>query len=111
PPPDREQVAPAPLARDVRPAPSRLTAGHLVELVQEHDAVRLRAVDRLARHLARVDEAPFLLRLEDLARVLDRRLAPLLLAAEETRQHLLDVDVHLLDALVGDDLEGWKGLV
>ena len=45
------------------------------------------------------------------ARLGDGRLAALLLAAEEAGEHLLDVDVHLLDALVRHDLEGRERLV
>jgi hypothetical protein len=44
-------------------------------------------------------------------RLRDGHPAPLGLAAEQAGQEVLDVDVHLLDALVGDDLEGRKRLV
>src|SRR5262249_41190786 len=108
---DRKQVALDALARDVGAATARLAAGDLVDLVEEHDPGGLRPLDRLARDLAGVDQAALFLGLEDLPRLADRRLATLLLAAEEAGEHLLDVDVHLLDALVRHDLEGGERLV
>ncbi len=39
----------------------------------------------------------------------DGHLPLLFLLAEHAREHVLDVDVHFLDALVGDDFEGGHG--
>src|SRR5262249_52798797 len=102
---DRQQVSLDAFAGDIGPAPAALAARDLVDLAQENDPRRLRALDRLAGDLAGIHEASFLLRLEDLARLGDGRLAPFLLAAEEPGEHLLDVDVHLLDALVRPDID------
>src|SRR2546427_204409 len=81
----------ASLAGDIGSPAAGLASRDLVDLVQEDDPRRLRAFDGLPGDLSRIDEAPFLLRLQDLPRLADGRLAPLLLSAEEARKHLLDV--------------------
>ncbi len=57
-------------------------------------------------HLVHVDQALLLFLDEVLEGLADLHLPLLGALAEDVGQHVLDVDVHLLDALVGDDLEG-----
>ena len=104
---DREQVALDALARDVG-AVAPLPAGDLVDLVDEDDPRGLRAFDCQAGDLI-VVEQPVLLLLQDHLSCIDelQRLASRL-GAEETRHQVLELDIHFLDALRREDLEGWR---
>ena len=82
-----------------------LPTGDLVHLVKEYDSRLLGPLDGLARDLLVVDELLFLFLCQNLECVEHAHLAALGLASEDVREHLLDVDVHLLDPLVGDDLD------
>ncbi len=101
---DREDVALHALARDVGPL-ARLATGDLVDLVEKDDSVRLGPLDRDARDLVHVDQLVLLLLDEVLEGLLDRKAAHSRLAAEQVREDVLQVDVHLLDALRREDLE------
>ena len=57
-------------------------------------------------HLVHVDQALLFFLDEVLEGLADLHLPLLGALAEDVGQHVLHVDVHLLDALVGDDLEG-----
>ena len=67
-------------------------ARHLVDLVDEHDAVVLAELDRLAGQLVLVEQLVGLVRHQERMAVLDLDLALLALAAQRLADHLLDVD-------------------
>ena len=100
----RKQVALHALTADFRPYASR-ASGDLVHFVEEHDPGLLGSIDGRARDLLHVEKLLFLLLGEHLQSLEDRHLASLPLSAEDPGKHFLDVDVHFLDALVGDDLD------
>ena len=82
--------------------------GNFVDLVQKHDARVLDAIDCHARDLVHINE-PLLFFLDQVFEGLIHLHFPFLGAlAEDVRQHVFDVDVHLLHALVGDDFKGRK---
>ena len=102
---DRKNVALHAFARNVG-AVAGFAAGDFVDLVDEEDAHLLDAIDGDARDLVHVDEAIFFFLDEVIEGLGDRHLALLFLLAEHAGEHVLDVDVHFLDALIGDDFEG-----
>ena len=69
------------------------------------------ALDRDALHLVHVDQALLFFLNEVFEGLADLHLPLLGALAEDVGQHVFHVDVHLFDALVGDDLEGGKGLL
>src|SRR5215472_11572736 len=80
-------------------------AGDLVDLVEADDARLLHALDRDARDLVHIDQ-PLLFFLDQILEGLaDLHLLLLGALAEDVGQHVLNVDVHFLDALISDDLE------
>ena len=101
---DGKNIALHAFARDIRTV-SALAPGDLVDLVEEDDARLFHPVHRDALHLVHIDQALLLFLDQVLHRVADLHLPLLGLLAEDVRQHVLDVDAHLLHALVGDDLE------
>ena len=68
---DRQQVALHALARDVGAAHLALLAGDLVDLVEEDDAERLDALERVGGDVLHVDELLELLLEEDAPRLAD----------------------------------------
>ena len=85
-----------------------LAPRNLVDLIQKHDARILHAIDRHARHLIHIDQ-PLLFFLNQIFKGLIHLHLPLLgPRAEDVGQHILNIDVHLLDALVGHNFEGWE---
>ena len=86
---DGQDVALHALAGDVRAAGLR-TAGDLVDLVDEKDAILLRLVNGLAGGLVHVDELADLFLLEDLARLDDRHLADLLFLGHQPAEHIAE---------------------
>src|SRR5438093_465792 len=85
--------------------------GDLVELVEEHDAGVLGSVDRLGDHLVHVDELLGLLLHEEPPRLGDTDPAPLRLGGHEVRQHVFEMDAHLLHTLAGEDLDHGQGVL
>src|SRR5271166_3078837 len=101
---DGQDVALHTFARNVRSV-SAFAPGYLVDLVEEDDARVLHSLHRDARHLVHVHQALLLFLDEVLEGLADLHLPFLGALAEDVGQDVLHVDVHLLDALVGDDLE------
>src|SRR5437868_10727917 len=80
-------------------------SSHLVDLVDEDDAARLDALERLPDDGFVVDQLLRLLLLEDAPRLGNAQLALLGLLSEwEAAEHLLQVDAHLFHALRAEDL-------
>ena len=102
---DRQQVALDALAADLGPV-ARFAAGDLVQLVQEDDARVLDALDGQAGDLVHVDQPPLLFVEQVLPGLVDFDFPLLGLSAHEAGHELLDLDADLLDARVGEDLEG-----
>ena len=96
------------LAGDVGAVPA-FAAGDLVDFVDEDDAHLLGAIGSNAGDVIHVDQLVFLFLDQVVEGFRDGHFALFLLLAEEAGKHVLDVDVHLFDALVGDDLKGGHG--
>ncbi len=80
--------------------------GDLIDFIEEDDAGVFHAVDGHAGDLVHINQ-PLLFFLDQvLEGFVDLHLPFLGALAENVGQHVLDVDVHLLDALIRDDLEG-----
>src|SRR5256712_3030601 len=101
---DRQQVPLDALAGDVGPV-ARLAPGDLVELVEEDDPRVLGPPNRLRHDLLHLDELLRLLLNEEPPRLGDPHAAPLGPRRHEIRQHVLQVDPHLLHALTGEHLD------
>ena len=101
---DGQDVALHALARDVG-AVAAFPARDLVDLVEEDDPRGLRALHRQARHLILVHEAGLFFLPQDLARFRNGEGAAARASAEQAGEHVLQVHVHLLDSLAGEDLE------
>src|SRR5467141_2240177 len=95
-------------ARDVR-AVAGFAAGHFINFIDEDDAHLLGALHGHARDLVHVQQLIFFFLDQIFESVGDAHFALFLLLAEHTGEHVLDIDVHLLDALVGDDFERGHG--
>src|SRR3972149_3274123 len=101
---DGQQISLDALSRDVRAVPA-LSPRDLVQLVHEDDPRLFGALHRRAGHLIHVHQFLLLLLDQVLQGFRDFHLALAGLATEKTGEHVLDIDVHLLDAAAGDDLE------
>src|SRR5258708_902280 len=95
-------------ARDVR-AVAGFAPGHLVDFIDEDDAHLLGALHGHARDLVHVQQLVLFFLNQVFESVGDAHFAFFLLLAEHAGEHVLDIDVHLLDALVGDDFERGHG--
>src|SRR5260370_211141 len=104
---DGKDVALHAFTRDVRTM-AAFTAGDLVDFIEEDDAGVLDAINGDARDLLHVDQALLFFLDQVLERLVDLHLSLLGTLAEDVRQHILEIDVHLLNALVGDDFERRK---
>src|ERR1700689_2991300 len=81
------------------------TACNLVNLIEENDAGIFDPVNGDAGDLIHVYQ-PLLFFLDQILEgLIDLHFALLGALAEDVGQHVFDVDVHLLDALIGDDFE------
>ncbi len=85
-----------------------LAPRNLVDLIQKHNPRVLHAVDRHARHLVHVDQPLFFFLNQVLKSFVHLHLPLLGARAEDAGQHVLDIDVHLLDALVRHNFKRWK---
>ena len=83
-------------------------AGDLVDFVEEDDAGVFDAVDGGARDLVHVDQALLFFLDQVLEGLVDLHLPLLGALAEDVGQHVLEIDVHFFDALVGDDFKRRK---
>ena len=114
-----ETVVPSTMGRMSRCTPSRDTSGpwppSRPAILSISSMKRMPEVcDALhgqARHLLGVHQPRLLLLQQDLAGLGHGQAAALGAAAEEAGQHVLQVDVHLLDALRAEDLEGGEALL
>src|SRR5262244_3600720 len=84
---------------------SAFAASDLVDLVQEYDAGIFYPINGRAGDLIHVDQALLFFLNEILKGLVDLHFPFLASLTEDVRQHVLDIDVHLFDALVGNDLE------
>src|SRR5262249_585586 len=101
---DRQDVALHAFARNVG-AVARFAPCDLVDLVQEDDARRFDALEGDAGDLIHVYELLLLLLHQVFHRLVDAHPAVFGAPSEQPGHHVLEVDVHLLDALVGVDFE------
>ena len=99
---DGQNVALHAFARNVGPV-TALAAGDLVDLVEEDDAVRFDALNGCARDRVHVDQAAFFFLHKVVEGVGDLLLALLRTVAEDVRQHVAQVRLHVVHVLVGDD--------
>ena len=97
-----------PFAADVGPLPAAFAPRDLVDLVDEDDAALLDALDGDARHAVHVDQLALFFLHEELERLGHLHAALARAPLDDARQHVLDVDVDLLDRRAGDDLERRK---
>src|SRR6266850_4138528 len=104
----RQNIALHTFTGNVR-AVAGFAAGHFIDLVDKNDAHLFGALDRGPRDLVHVEQFVLFFLNEVLEGVSDAHLAFLFLLAEHTGKHVLDVDVHLLNALVGDDFKRRHG--
>src|SRR5262249_13179543 len=103
-----QNVALHALARDIRPV-AGLTPCDFVDLVDEDDAHLLRSIDSHASDLIHVEKLVFFFLNQILESIGHAHFAFFLLLAKHARKHVLDIDVHLLNALIGNDLKGRHG--
>src|SRR6202790_4473230 len=103
-----QNVARPPFTGNLR-AVTRLASGDFVDLVDEYDPHLLGALDSGARDLVHVEQLVLFFLNEVLEGIGHTHLALLFLLAEHAGKHVLDVDVHLLDALIGDNFKGRHG--
>src|SRR5262249_154526 len=102
---DGKDVALYTFAGDVG-AVTAFASGDLVDLVEEDDAGVFHAIDGHAGNLIHVDKALLFFLDEVLEGLVDLHFPLFSFLPEDVGQHVFDVDVHLFDALVGDDFEG-----
>src|SRR5271155_172052 len=81
-------------------------ASDFVHFINEENAHLLDAVHGDARDLVHINQAVFFFLDEVVEGFGDRHFAFLFLLAEHAGEHVFYVDVHFLDALIGDDFEG-----
>src|ERR1700683_1956273 len=100
-----ENVALHALARNVGTVPA-LAPGDFVDLIQEYNSCVLNPVNRHASDLVHIDEALLFFLNEIFESLIHLHLALLGATAEDVRQHVLDVDIHLFNTLVGHNFKG-----
>ena len=104
---NRQNVPLHPFARNIGSMPA-LAPRNLVDLVQEDNARALHPFHCQPRYLIHVDQPAFFLLNQVLKSIRHLHLPLPRPLPKDVRQHVLQVDVHLLHALVGDDLERWR---
>src|SRR6516225_1047579 len=104
---NRQNVALHSFAGNVWPV-AALSACNLVDLVQKDDSRVFHTVDRSTGHLIHVNQ-PLLLFLDQVFEgFVDFQLTLFGALPENVGQHVLNVDIHLLHTLVGDDFKRRK---
>src|SRR5467141_2735930 len=103
-----QNVALHAFARNIRPV-AGFAAGDLIDFIDEDDAHLFGALHRHARDLVHVQQLVFFFLDQVFEGVGDAHFAFFLLLAEHPGEHVLDIDVHLFDTLVGDDFERGYG--
>src|SRR5205823_1613481 len=93
------------LSRNIRTM-AAFAAGDLIYLIQEDDSCILHPINRHSRDLIHINEALLFFLNQVLESFIHLHLPLFRALAEDVRKHVLNVDVHLLDTLIGDDLEG-----
>ena len=93
------------LSRNIRTM-AAFAAGDLIYLIQEDDSCILHPINRHSRDLIHINEALLFFLNQVLECLIDLHLPLLGALAEDVGKHVLDIDVHLLHALIGDDFEG-----
>jgi hypothetical protein len=101
---DGENVTLHTLARDVW-AVTGFASRNFVDFVDKDDAHLFRAFDGHACNQVHIQQLVFFFLDQVFERVGDAHFALFLLLAEDVGKHLLDVAVHFLDALIGNDFE------
>src|SRR4029077_4521181 len=86
-----------------------LTPGNFIDLVDEDDAHLLGALGGNARNVIHIDELAFFFLDQIIERLRHRHFSLFLLLPEKAGEHVLNVDIHLLDALIGDDFKRGHG--
>src|SRR5947209_5750430 len=105
----RQQVTLDALARNIR-AMRRWRAAYLVQLIDENNPLILDERDGLLRDYGTIDQGLGFLLQENAAGLLDRNLPLLALPRHDFLEHALKIDIHLLHAQVGKNLN-WNGLL
>src|SRR5947207_4655920 len=103
-----QNVALHAFAGDIR-AVAGFAASDLIDFIDEDDAHLLGALHSHAGDLVHVEELVFFFLDQVFESVGDAHFAFFLLLAEHAGEHVLDIDVHLFDALVGDNFERGYG--
>ncbi len=104
---NRQNVALHPFARNIRTMPA-LPPRNLVDLIQKHNPRILHPVNRRPRHMIHIDQPLFFFLNQIFERLVHLHLPLLRPRSKNVRQHVLDVDVHLLNALVRHDFKRRK---
>ncbi len=104
---DRKNVSLNALARNIRPV-ARFAPGDFINFIDKDDAHLLGTLDGNARDLVHIQQLVFFLLDQVFESIGHGHLALFFLLAKQPREvgeHVLHIDVHVLDALVGNDLE------
>src|SRR5665213_633671 len=101
---NRQNVALHAFAGHIRAVPG-FASGNFVDFIDEDDAHLFGALNSQARYLIHIQQLVFFFLDQIVKGFRNRHFAALLLLAENSGEHVLDVNVHFLDALVRDDFK------
>ena len=101
---DRQNVPLHALTRDIRSV-AAFASSNFIDLVKENDARIFHAVNGHAGNLVHINETLLFFLDQVLERFVDLHLSLFGALTEDVGQHVLDVDIHLFDTLIRDDLE------
>src|ERR1035438_9894612 len=105
---NRENVALHAFARNIRTTMTTFAPGDLVDFIEEDDAGVFDAVDGSALDLLHIDQALLFFLDQVFKGLVDLHLPLLGALPEDVGEHVLEIDVHLFDALVRDDFKRGK---